>query len=50
VIQAEVLSSTFNDETVESCILNRIHKWDDFGVIEPEKGDATVRQVYTFGY
>ncbi|MCI0514076.1 AgmX/PglI C-terminal domain-containing protein [candidate division KSB1 bacterium] len=50
VTQAEILSSTFNDESVESCILNRIRKWDDFGVIEPEKGDATVRQVYTFGY
>lgn len=50
VTKTDVVSSTLNNEAVERCIISRIKRWDDFGVIPKEKGDATIRQVYTFGY
>jgi len=50
VIDVTVVSSTLNEASVESCIVSRIRHWDDFGAIDASKGDATVRQVYTFGY
>ena len=45
-----IVSSTLNNERVESCVVNRIRRWDDFGAIDPKKGKMTIRQVYTFGY
>jgi TonB family protein len=45
-----ILSSTLSNATVESCIAERIKRWDDFGAIDPAKGNTTFRQVYTFGY
>lgn len=50
VSQATILSSTLNNSSVESCIVSRIQRWNDFGAIDPSKGDTTIRQVYTFGY
>ncbi len=50
VKEAQIISSTLNNESVERCILNRIRRWDDFGVIDASKRDAVFRQVYTFGY
>lgn len=46
----KIVSSTLNNSRVERCIISRIERWDDFGVIDASKGDATFRQVYTFGY
>ncbi len=45
-----IISSTLENERVERCILSRISRWDDFGSIDPAMGNATFRQVYTFGY
>jgi len=45
-----VIASTLNNPTIESCIVERIKRWDDFGAIDPSKGNTTFRQVYTFGY
>jgi TonB family protein len=45
-----VVSSTLNNATVENCVVQRIKRWDDFGAIDPTKGNSTIRQVYTFGY
>lgn len=50
VTEVNIVSSTLNESSVESCIVSRISHWDDFGMIDASKGDATVRQVYTFGY
>ncbi len=50
VTHVELLSSTLNNERVERCVLSRIRRWDDFGVIDRNMGDTTFRQVYTFGY
>ncbi len=45
-----VLASTLGNPAVENCIAERIKRWDDFGAIDPAKGNTTFRQVYTFGY
>lgn len=50
VESATIVSKTVNNPDVEECILSRIRRWDDFGAIDPKKGNTTVRQVYTFGY
>ncbi|MDZ7261828.1 MAG: AgmX/PglI C-terminal domain-containing protein [candidate division KSB1 bacterium] len=50
VKEAKIISSTLNNRNVEQCVLSRIRRWDNFGAIDPSKGDATFRQVYTFGY
>ena len=50
VKDVKIISSTINNPRVERCVVNRIRRWDDFGAIDPAKGDATFRQVYTFGY
>ena len=50
VKDVKMLSSTLNNPRIEQCVFSRISRWDDFGPIDPSKGDATFRQVYTFGY
>lgn len=50
VSEAKILSSTVNNQRVERCVLNRVRRWDDFGAIDPSLGNATFRQVYSFGY
>jgi TonB family protein len=45
-----ILASTLSNPAVENCIAERIKRWDDFGAIDPAKGNTTFRQVYTFGY
>jgi TonB family protein len=50
VTKVNVVNSTLNNPSVERCVVSRIRRWDDFGVIDKSKGDATIRQVYTFGY
>ncbi len=50
VHDAVIVSSTLNNERVERCILTRIRRWNDFPPINPDEGDVTFRQVYTFGY
>ena len=46
----KIISSTLNSENVERCILSRISRWDDFGEIDPSLGNASFRQVYSFGF
>ncbi len=50
VVDPEIISSTLDSKSVERCILSRVSRWDDFGSIDPELGDASFRQVYTFGF
>ena len=50
IASVNVIASTLNNPAVESCIVERIMRWDDFGAIDPAKGNTTFRQVYTFGY
>lgn len=50
VKDVKILSSTLDNPRIEQCVVSRIARWDDFGAIDPAKGDATFRQVYTFGY
>jgi len=50
VTKAKIISSSLKSQSVERCILSRISRWDDFGAIDPSLGNATFRQVYTFGF
>ncbi len=50
VEQAEILSSTLNNERVERCILTRIKRWKDFKPIDQKDGSVTFRQTFSFGY
>lgn len=50
VSSATIVSSTLNSPELEACILRRIQRWDDFGAVDASLGDATFRQVYTFGF
>ena len=50
VVKPTIISSTIKSESVERCVLSRISRWDDFGAIDPSLGNATFRQVYTFGF
>ena len=50
VVDPKIISSTLNSPSVERCILSRISRWDDFGEIDPSLGNATFRQVYSFGF
>lgn len=50
VNKVELISSTLNNSRVERCVISRIRRWDDFGQIDQSIGNATFRQVYTFGY
>lgn len=50
VKDVKIIRSTLNNPHIERCVLNRIRRWKDFGAINPALGDATFRQVYTFGY
>jgi TonB family protein len=50
VATVTIISSTLNNANVENCVVERIKRWDDFGAIDPAKGNTTIRQVYTFGY
>lgn len=50
VKNVEVVMTTITDQSLIECVLSRIRRWNDFGAIDPSKGDATFRQVYAFGY
>lgn len=50
VSSVEILESTINSERLQSCIINRIRNWNDFGYGDPTASDEVYRQVFTFGY
>ncbi len=50
VSNVTIISSSLNNPELETCIVRRIQRWDDFGAVDPSLGDATFRQVYTFGF
>jgi TonB family protein len=50
VKDVNIISSTLNNPRIERCVVTRIRRWDDFSQVDASKGDATFRQVYTFGY
>ena len=50
VSDVKILSTTLRSDSAERCIISRIKRWDDFDPIDPGLGDATFRQVYTFGF
>ncbi len=49
VIAAELVSSTFNNARLESCLLGKIRRWRDFPPCDPSIGNQTFRQTFKFG-
>jgi hypothetical protein len=47
---AELVNSSFSDESLHSCVLSRIRQWNDFGFGDPAGPDEVYRQSFTFGY
>jgi hypothetical protein len=50
VDHVEVITSTINYEPMIKCIINRIHRWNDFGESDISLGTVSYRQTYVFGY
>jgi TonB family protein len=50
VTDVEIVSSTLDNRRVEQCVVSRIRRWSDFGVVDSSVGETTVRQTYAFGY
>lgn len=50
VEHVEVISSTIDYEPMVRCIVNRIHRWNDFGESDLSLGTVSYRQTYVFGY
>ena len=49
VSRVEIVESNLNSPELESCILSKIRRWNDFGFGDPTADDEVYRQVYTFG-
>lgn len=50
VTSSSVVSSTVNNERMERCIINKIRRWNDFGICEDQVEDISLKQSYVFGY
>ncbi len=50
VVDVQLVESTIQDAQMLRCILHRIRRWRDFGVINDEAGILNYRQSYVFGY
>ncbi|RMF66114.1 MAG: TonB family protein [Calditrichaeota bacterium] len=50
VKDVEIVYSDLNNAAVERCVVNRIRRWNDFGVVDASLGNTTIRQTYAFGY
>lgn len=49
VTYAEIVSSTMNLPSLEYCIIEKIRRWNDFGVVDDVQGHVTFRHTYVFG-
>lgn len=49
VTNASLVSSTLNSPRMERCILTRVSGWRDFPPCDPEVGEKTYRQIFSFG-
>lgn len=49
VVNTEIIDSTIQDAAMEQCLLNRINRWNDFGVCITQKGIFAFKQVFSFG-
>jgi TonB family protein len=49
VTNASIVSSTLNSPRMEQCILTRVKGWRDFPACDPEIGEKTYRQSFSFG-
>jgi hypothetical protein len=49
ITRVEVVESTLADPELESCLVNSMLRWNDFGRCGPREGPRIYRQQYTFG-
>lgn len=49
VTNASIVTSTLNSPRMEQCILTRVKGWRDFPPCDPETGEKTYRQSFSFG-
>ncbi len=49
VKEVKILKSTLNDAILETCIVSRIKKWKNFGVISNGSDEIYYRQSFVFG-
>jgi len=50
VTHVEILRSSIAIQRMQDCILAKIRRWNDFGIVPREQGDVTIRHTYLFGY
>ena len=48
IIKVDVVSSTLNHDTLVNRIVRRMLRWDDFGAVDPAKGNAVFRHGIKF--
>jgi len=49
VVEASIVTSSLDSPDMESCIINRIKNWRNFGQCDPSIGNVTYKQVFNFG-
>lgn len=49
VTYAEIIDSTIELPDFEYCIIEKIRRWNDFGVVDDVQGHVTFRHTYVFG-
>ncbi|MCI0511581.1 TonB family protein [candidate division KSB1 bacterium] len=49
VVDVQIVSSTLNHEGMEQCIVNRIKRWNDFGICPTQTESISFQQTYNFG-
>lgn len=49
VADVQIVSSTLNHEGMEQCIVNRIKRWNDFGICPTQTENISFQQTYNFG-
>jgi len=50
VTSASIFSSTISNERMERCVVNKVRRWNDFGICEEQAEDISLKQSYVFGY
>ena len=45
-----LVSSTISSDAMIRCLLNKIRRWNDFGICEEQAKDVKLKQSYVFGY
>ena len=50
VERVQIMDSSIQNDQMLRCMVNRIRRWKDFGVCDPELGTVSYKQTYVFGF